>query len=144
MNSRLFKLFDESNFDAYDRQRYPEVLEAGLTRNGLDMDDVLAVTQDCGLWAICKQGVFRADLRGVLKKRIEIDDLIPYADIEEARAKPSGPHTQKIVMLNAAGGKLAEIDFSAAGPDRTIEGARAQYERVLRIMETAWTEADLA
>jgi len=140
VNFRTFGLFDESNFDAYDKQRFPAVLEAGLAHNGLSMEDVLAVTQDFGLWAICKQGIFKADLRGVFKKRIEAEDLIRYSEIEEARVESSSPHTGKIVVLNVAGKKLAEINFSAGGPHRSLEGERAQCERVLRIMEAAWRQ----
>ena len=57
-DTRMFSPFDDSNFDAYDKQRYPEALTAGLSRNGLDLEDVLAVTHDIqGLWAIFKQGI---------------------------------------------------------------------------------------
>lgn len=137
----VFRLLDESNFDAYDRGRYGPVIEAGVAHNGLAIEDVLAVTQDLGLWAICTEGIFRADLRGVFKKRIEVGDLIPYTQIMEVQVEPSGPHTRKLVIRDDDSKKLAEIDFSAAGPDRTIEGAAAQGERILRIMEAAWRQA---
>lgn len=93
----MFSLFDDSNFDAYDKQRYPEVLEAGVARHGFDLDDVLAVTQDFGLWAICR--------------------------IEEVRVEPSGPHTGKLVLLDPADEKLGQIDFGGGGPNRTVEAS---------------------
>src|SRR5436190_5964798 len=67
MDMRVFSLFDDSNIEAYDKrdERYPAVLEAGLTQHGLDFDDVLAVTKGLGFWAICKQGIFHARLKGV-------------------------------------------------------------------------------
>ena len=141
MDQHIFRLLDESNFDAYDRGRFGPVLEAGVAHNGLTVEDVLAVTQDFGLWAICTSGVFQADLRGVFKKRIEVRDLIPYSQIEEVRVESSNPRSGKLVMLDVDDQKLAQIDFSAGGPDRTIEGERAQCERIMRIMEGAWRQA---
>lgn len=140
---RMFSLFDDSNFDAYDRRpdRYPKVLEAGLAQHGLELEDVLAVTQDLGLWAICRQGVFYATFRGVFKKRIETGNLIPYSEILEARVESSSPHTGKIVLYDNSEKKINQIDFSAGGPNRSIEGERAQCERVLRLMEGAWRAA---
>jgi hypothetical protein len=137
----VFGLFEESNFDAYDRGRYPAVLEAGVTQNGLTTADVLAVTQDFGLWAICTTGIFRADLRGVFKKRIEVDDLIPYRQIMEAQVEPSGPHTGKIVIRSDDSVKLAQIEFSAGGPDRTLESAQAHCRRIMETMKRAWAQA---
>jgi hypothetical protein len=137
----VFGLFQESNFDAYDRERYPAVLEAGIAQNGLTADDVLAVTQDFGLWAICTTGIFRADLRGVFKKRIEVDDLIPYGRMMEAQVESSSPHTGKIVIRDDDSKKLAQIDFSAGGPSRTLEGEQAQCRRIMEIMRRAWAQA---
>jgi hypothetical protein len=137
----MFGLFEESNFDAYDRGRYPLVLETGVVQNGLTMDDVLAVTQDFGLWAICTTGIFHADLRGVFKKRIEVDDLIPYRRMMEAQVEPSGPHSGKIVVRDDDSKKLAEIEFSPAGPNRTVEGAQAHCRHVMETMRQAWAQA---
>ncbi len=134
----MFQLFDDSNFDAYDRGRYPAVLEAGLAEHGLATTDVLAVAQDLSLWAICTTGLFRADLRGILKKRVEVGELIPVSRMGQVKEEPSGPHTMKIVVLDAAGKKLAKIDFGAGGPDRTIEGAAAHCRRVRQIMVQSW------
>jgi hypothetical protein len=136
----VFRLLDESNFDAYDRGHYGPVLEAGIAKHGLDIEEVLAVTQDFGLWAICTSGVFRAALRGVFKKRIEVDDLIPYSRIEEVRVESSSPRSGKLVMLDVSNTKLGQIDFGAGGPDRTIEGEKAQCERIMQIMERAWSQ----
>lgn len=136
----MYPLFEDSNFDAYDRGRYGPVLEAGLAHNGLTIEDVLAVTQDFGLWAICRQGIFRADLRGVFKKRIEVNDLIPVSQITNAMAAPSGPHTEKIVIRGAGAEKLAEINFSAGGPDRTPESERAHCKHVMETMRQAWSQ----
>lgn len=133
MDIRLFQLFDESNFDAYDRERYVPVLEAGVAHNGLTLGDVLAVTQDFGLWAICTQGVFRADLRGILKKRIEVDDLIPYSRIMEAQVEPTGPHTAKLVIRDDDSGTLAEIRFNA--------DEEAHCRRIVEVMREPWSRA---
>jgi hypothetical protein len=138
MNPQVFRLFKESNFEAYDRQRYPAVLEEGLVQNGLGLDDVLAVAQDSGLWAICQQGIFHADLRGIFAKRIEVDDFIPYSEMMEMRVKPSGPHTRKLVIEGSDSKKLVDINFSAAGPERTIEGAAAHCQRIAGIVKSAW------
>lgn len=137
------QLFQESNFEAADRDRYPAVLEAGVTQNGISTDDVLAVAHDLrsGLWAICTTGVFRADLRGMFKKRIEVDDLIPYLQVVSVGMEPSGPHTQKVVIYGSGGRKLAQINFSAAGPARTIEGAAAHCARIQQIAEGARRQA---
>ena len=136
----MFRLFEESNFDAYDRGRYPLVLEAGVAQNGLTTDDVLAVTQDFGLWAICTTGIFRADLRGMFKKRIEVEDLIPYGRMMEAQVEPAGPRTGKIVIRDDDRGQMAQIEFSSGGPE-TLENAQAHCKRVMEIMRRAWEQA---
>jgi hypothetical protein len=127
MDSHVFRLLDESNFDAYDRGRYGPVLEEGTSHNGLTTDDILAVTQDFGLWAICSPGIFRADLRGLFKKRIEVDDLIPYSQIMEVRAEPSGPRTRKLVILDDDSKRLAQIDFATGGPE-SVESAASHCD----------------
>lgn len=140
MDMHLFGLFDDSNFDAYDRSRYPAVLEAGVAQNGLTTDDVLAVTQDFGLWAICTTGIFRADLRGMFKKRIEVDPLIPYGRIMEAQVEPSGPHSGKIVIRDDRSKDLAQINFSAGGADRSVESEQEQCRRIMEVMRQAWAQ----
>jgi hypothetical protein len=77
---QTYGLFEDSNFDAYDSgaDRYGAVLRAGLDRHGLELSDVLAVTQDFGLWAFCRSGFFNGDLRGIFKKRIDVGDFVPY------------------------------------------------------------------
>jgi hypothetical protein len=131
------ELFQESNFEAADRHRYPEVLEAGVAQNDMSTDDVLAVAHDVALWAICRTGIFRADLRGTFKKRIEVGELIPYSQIISVGIEPSGPHTQKVVIHGSGGKKLAQINFTAAGPARTVEGAAAHCARIQQIAEGA-------
>jgi hypothetical protein len=138
MNLHVFGLFDESNFDAYDRQRYPEVLQAGCSTHGLSTEDVLAVTQDFGLWAICKQGIFRADLRGMFKKRIEVGEMIPYSRIMEVQAEQSGLRAVKLVVRDDDSRELAKIEF---GPCESADAAAAQCRRILQIMEPAWAKA---
>ena len=135
------ELFQQSNFEAVDRRRYPEVLEAGVAQNGMSTDEVLAVAHDVGLWAICRFGIFRADLRGMFKKRIEVDNLIPYSQIVSVGMEPSGPHTQQVVIHGSGARKLAQINFSAAGPARTIEGAAAHCARIQQIAEGARLQA---
>jgi hypothetical protein len=140
----LYSLFDDSNFEVRTKRQYPAVLEVGLAQHGLALDDVLAVSQDFGLWAICKQGVFHARLKGIFNKRPEIDPFIPYSEITEARVEPSGPRTGKIVLYDLDGKKIGQIDFSAGGPEKTLEGEQAHCRRVLGIMERAWRAAGVS
>lgn len=137
-----FHLFDASNVDAYDSGagRYPMVLKAGLAEHGLELDDVLAVTQDLSLWVICRTGIFEGSLRGMFNKRAQIEPFIAYATIDAIRAERSGPHTSKIVVT-AGGRKVAQIDFRAGGPDRTLEEAAAHHHRILQTMQQAWRAA---
>ena len=136
---QTFSLFQDSNFDAYDSgaDRYGAVLRAGLDRHGLDLSDVLAVTQDFGLWAICRSGLFNADLRGIFNKRIEVGEFIPYDQVSSIRQEPSGPKTGRIVIEGHGGQELARIDFSAGGMENTPEIAAAHRERIYRILESA-------
>lgn len=133
MDTRVFWVFEESNFDAYDRERFAPVLEAGLAHNGLTSEDVLAVTQDFGLWAVCAQGVFYADLRGMLKKRIEVAGLIPYSRIMEVQVEPSGPRTMKLVIRDDDSRALAEIKFGAAEEERC--------RHIVETMKEPWSQA---
>lgn len=137
MDPATYHLFEDSNFDPYDRDRYPAVLRAGLEHHRLELSDVLAVTQDLGLWAICRTGVFQADLRGVFKKRIDVGDLIPYSSVASVHEQRSSPHSRKLVLIGHDGGKLAQIDFSPAGPTRTIAQADACRTSVLGALRSA-------
>jgi hypothetical protein len=137
----MFRLFDEANFDAYDEQRYPEVLEAGLTQHGLELDDVLAVTRDFGFWAICQQGIFRAGLKGVFKKQPEIGELIPYSRILEARVEQIfRPEGAKIVLLDLSEKELGQIPFTPSGGrfSTTTEEELAHCQRIVQTMEGPW------
>lgn len=146
MNTQMFSLFDDSNVEAYDKRddRYPAVLEAGLTRHGLDLDDVLAVTKGFGFWAICKQGIFHARLKGVFSKRPEVDDFISYSQILEARIEQIfRPEGAKIVLYDNSEKKFAQIEFTPSGGrfSTTSEDELAQCRRILQIMEGAWRAA---
>jgi hypothetical protein len=143
---QMFSLFDDSNLDAYDKRddRYPAVLEVGLTQHGLDFDDVLAVTKGFGFWAICKQGIFHARLKGVFSKQPEVDDFIPYSQILETRVEQIfRPEGAKIVLYDNSEKKFAQIEFTPSGGrfSTTSEDELAQCQRILRIMEAAWREA---
>lgn len=149
MDMRMFSLFEDSNVEAYDKQddRYPAVLEAGLTQHGLDFDEVLAVTRGFGFWAICKQGIFHARLKGVFNKQPEVDDFIPYSQILEARVEPIfRPEGAKIVLYDNSERKSARIEFAPSGGrfSTTPEDERAQCQRILQIMEGAWRAAGAA
>jgi hypothetical protein len=140
----VFSLFDDSNFDAYDKQRYPDLLRAGLAEQGLELEDVLAVTHGFNLWAICKQGLFQARLRGVFNKRVEVDDLIPYSKILEARVEQVfRPEGAKIVLYDNREKKFAELEFTPSGGrfSTTPQQELAQCQRVLRIIEAPWRQA---
>jgi len=146
MDMRMFSLFDDSNIEAYDKRddQYPAVLEAGLTQHGLDLDDVLAVTKGFGFWAICRQGIFRARLKGVFKKQPEVDDLIPYTEILEARVEQIfRPEGAKIVLYDNSEKKFAQIEFTPSGGrfSTTSEDELAQCQRILQIIEGAWRAA---
>lgn len=142
----MFSLFDDSNVEAYDKQddRYPAVLEAGLTQHGLDFDEVLAVTNSFGFWAICKRGIFHARLKGVFNKKPEVGDFIPYSEILEARVEQVfRPEGAKIVLFDNSEKKFAEIGFTPSGGrfSTTSEDELAQCQRILQIMEGAWRAA---
>ncbi len=142
----MFSLFDDSNVEAYDKRddRYPAVLEAGLAKHGLDFDVVLAVTKGFGFWAICKQGVFHARLKGMFNKQPEVDEFIPYADILEARVEQIfRPEGAKIVLYDNSEKKVAQIEFTPSGGrfSTTSEDELAQCQRILQIMEGAWRTA---
>jgi hypothetical protein len=144
---QMFSLFDDSNLDAYDKQRYPAVLQAGLEQHGLELEDVLAVTKGFGLWAICKQGLFSASFRGVFNKRIEVGDLIAYSQILEARVEQIfRPEGAKIVLYDSSEKKFAEIEFTPSGGrfSTTSADERAQCQRILQIIEGAWRAAGAA
>jgi hypothetical protein len=117
------------------------VLRAGLEQNGLELGDVLAVTKGFGLWVVCKQGLFSANLRGVFNKRVEVDDFIPYSQVLEARVEQVfRPEGAKIVLYDNREKKFAEIEFTPSGGrfSTTSEDELAQCQRVLQIIEGAW------
>ncbi|HEV7492539.1 hypothetical protein [Baekduia sp.] len=131
-----YHLFEDSNFDAYDRGRYPAVLRSGLEHHRLELSDVLAVTQD---FASGRSAGPASSERtcAVCSKRIEVDDLIPYSSVASVHEQRSGPHSRKLVLIGQGGGKVAQIDFSPAGPTRTIEQADACRTSVLGALRSA-------
>jgi hypothetical protein len=137
MDHETYALFKESNFDAYDRERYPAVLKAGLAQHGLALSDVLAVTSDLGLWAICTVGVFRGDLRGLMKKRIEIGPLIRYAELSSIEQEPHDPGTTRIVLNARDGKRLARLDLWLGGTDGTRAGSAVYQDHIYRILREA-------
>ena len=134
-----YSLFNQSNFDAYDSDadRYPAVLKAGIAQHGLDLSDVLAVTADMGMWAICTAGVFHGSLRGMFKKRVEVERLIAYSEVTQMQEVRSGPHSARIVLFGGGSKELARIDFSAAGMNNTPELAAAHRRRIYQILQRA-------
>jgi len=141
-DSETFQLFYESNVHPYDcgSDRYPAVLKAGLKQHGLELSDVLAVTSDLGgLWAICRVGVFRGLLRGVFKKRVEVDEFIPYSEVTSIRQEPSGPHRSRIVLMGGSN-ERARIDPSPRTTDDTSETTAAYRNHIYRIL----TQAELS
>jgi hypothetical protein len=134
-----FALFEASNFDVYDSgsERCPAVLKAGVAQYGLELSDVLAVTQDLGLWAICTVGVFRGDLRGMFKKRVEVGELIPYSEVNSIRVESSGPHSKRIVLIGHDGKALTRIDFGAGGPGNSPAQAAAYCDHVFMALQQA-------
>jgi hypothetical protein len=146
---RMFSLFNDSNVEAFDQRddRYPAVLEAGLTKHGLDFNDVLAVTRGFGFWAICKQGIFHARLKGMFSKQPDVDDLIPYSQILEARVEQIfRPEGAKIVLYDNSEKKFAQIEFIPSGgrSSTTSQDELAQCQRILQIIEGAWRAAGAA
>jgi hypothetical protein len=141
MGQHAYELLDRSNFEAVYRPRYEQVVEVAAAEVGIAIDDVLAVAHDGGLWAACASIIFRADLRGILKKRIDIAESIDYREISEVRVEPSGPHTHKVVLNGENRKRLAQINFSAAGPSRTIEGAYLHCQTFAESIKSAWSQA---
>jgi hypothetical protein len=127
----LHPMFEASNFDAYDRERYGPALREALAHHGIGVGDVVAVTQDMGCWAICRTGVFRVTILGIFKKRNEIGRFIRWRSLDGYRVEPSGPHTRRIVFLGADGRKVDQIDFSAAGMNNTPAMAAAECDRIV-------------
>ena len=149
MDMRMFSLFDDSNVEAYDKrdERYPAVLQAGLTQHGLDVDEVLAIAKGFGFWAICKQGIFHARLKGMFNKQPEVDDFIPYSQVLEARVEQIfRPEGAKIVLYDNSEKKFAQIEFTPSGGrfSTTSEDELAQCQRILQIMEGARRAAGAA
>jgi hypothetical protein len=126
----LYSLFEASNLDAYDRNRYAPVLREGVAQHGLQINDVVAVTMDFGCWAICRTGAFRATIVGIFKKRNAIGPFIRWSDLSGYRIEPSGPHTRRIVFVGHDGRTVDKMDFSAGGMDNTPAMAGAHCDRI--------------
>ncbi len=140
MSQHAYELLDRSNFEAVDRPRYEQVIEVAAAEAGIAIEDVLAVAHDGALWAACTSTIFRASLRGILKKRIDISESFDYHEISEVRVEPSSPHTHKVVLNGENRKRLAQINFSAAGPSRTIEGAYLDCQTFAEAIKSAWSQ----
>lgn len=134
-----YHLFQESNFDAYDSGRYSPILRDGLREHGIDVHDVLAVTHDFGLWAICKPGVFNVSRRGVFKKRIEIGPLLRYSDITSITEEPSATKTVRVVLTTVD--RRIQINFGAGGMENTPEIAAGHRRLILERIHQAMASA---
>jgi 3-oxoacyl-(acyl-carrier-protein) synthase len=141
MSQHAYELLHRSNFEAVDRPRYEQVVEVAAAEAGITIDDVLAVAHDRALWAACTSTIFRANLRGILNKRVEISKSLDYREISEVRVEPSSPHTHKVVLNGENRQRLAQINFSAAGPSRTVEGAYRDCQTFAEAIKSAWSQA---
>jgi hypothetical protein len=141
MSQYAYELLSRSNFETFDRDRYEEVVEIATSELGLDLESVLAVAHDGAMWAACRACIFRADLRGVFRKRVEVGTPLTYREISEVRVEPSGPHTHKVVLRGPDRKRLSQIDFSAAGPARSVEGAYAECQAFYQVLRGAWSMA---
>jgi hypothetical protein len=141
MSQHAYELLDRSNFEASQRQRYEQVVEVATAELGIAVENVLAVAEDRGLWAACVDGVFRADLRGLIQKRVEVGEAIKYREISEVRVEASGPHTHKVVLNGENRRKLAQINFTAGGPARTVDGAYVHCQAFAEVIESARSRA---
>ncbi len=134
------QLFEDSNIDGYDGDRWSPALRAGLEQHGLELRDVLAVTAGYHVWAICAVGIFQASLQGVFKKRIEVGSLIPWSEVTALREEPSTHKTMRIVLMGDSK-ELARMDFDAGGMENTPEIAAAHRGRIYRVIERARANA---
>jgi len=147
MDHETFELFDESNFDAYDRDRYAPVLREGLAQHGLPLEDVLFVEQDGGMWVFCRTGLFRASIEGMFKKRTEIGAFIPAAQLGSVGVEPASPHALRLLVLDRADKPIAKIEFSAEYTrdvhqlEPLKQAAQARCRHVYKTMLEVWGEA---
>lgn len=130
------RLFDESNFDAYDKQdnRFPRVLEEALVLKKFDVSQVLAVSHTLSLEVICKDGFFTANEVGRFnRKHVEAYNLIPYTRVTAVQTGPHGRFGTKVEISLQDATRPITLEYGTGG-DVGPEHAAAEANRIARII----------
>lgn len=129
---RVFGLFDEAGIGSYERKKGAEELDAVLASTDWGLQDVLAVTRPFDLVVIARAGIMECHERGMLKKRFEVDVLLPWNRVATVVQTEPTLRVFGLELRDSASHVLAEFKWSGGGSrDDQAERSRV-YSYVTR------------
>jgi hypothetical protein len=128
-DTHVRQLFEESNIEAEDHEKYRRVLERVLDAHGFSSSDVFAVSSARNLVMVCKLGIFLADERGIFGKRIDIKLFLPWSHVTEITQTRPSLKSFGIELRGESAARLLELRWSTGGPVAASE-AMSENSRV--------------
>lgn len=131
-------LFESSNVERLDWDKYGRVLEVVLQDHGLSTDEIVAVSQPSfELLVVWRTGHITANERGVFKKRIEAGKPVSYQDgIHLVRGQKGvrGRDGMLIEGFSHGSSPLFELSWDCGGPVSESDAAD-ERDRIFNIMQ---------
>ncbi len=131
-------LFESSNIERFDWDKYGRVLEVVVREHGLAVEEIEAVSSPSFyLLIVWKDGHVLANERGVFNKRIEIASMVPYGGQVRVVRGQKGINAISESLIEGFNGyaePLFELSWGCGGPVSPSDAA-AERDRVFAIVE---------
>jgi len=135
---QISPLFERSNIEPFDWDKYGRVLEAVMREQRFTEEEIEAVSNPSFfLLIVCKDGHVLANERGVFKKRIEIESMIPYGGGVRVVRGQKGINAISESLIEGFNGysePLFKLSWGCGGPVSPSDAA-AERDRVFGIMQ---------
>lgn len=133
-DSQVSQIFMQSNIEAHKRDADARLLEELLDAVGLPSSDVVAVSRgEYHLFVVCTSMIAVAATKGILSKRVEVRDALPFDQVDQLRVLEEGYKDKREYILVVVGrGPASSIRLTWTGwlgESGGIPGASAETER---------------
>jgi hypothetical protein len=99
-DDHVSRLFMQSNVEAHKRDTDARLLEELLDTLGLPPSDVVAVSRgEYHLFVVCTSMIAVAATKGILNKRVEVRDVLPFDQVDELRVIEEGYKDKREYIL---------------------------------------------
>lgn len=124
------RLFDDAGIDAYSRRKLEKMLYEALAAKGLELSDVIALSEPFEFVLITRHGIVEVHERGGFRKRTEVGDLLSWDHIKAVTQTQPGMTVFGIELRGEGDILLRSYKWSAGGSREDS----AERNRVYAIM----------